>query len=156
DPAYAAEVKAHYRELRPYHDVGWSRYDPEQGQALLFYTGLPGADSGVAKDILAHHADDVRAVNQVYGVSATDDLYRAFLHEPQYPGGSNEARSDHGNPNMAAARYPPAGADAASFRARALDTVHYFHGVNPFAKVYLSNMYAYGATSSVNALFHAW
>jgi endoglucanase len=46
--------------------------------------------------------------------------------------------------------------EAAGYRARALDTLHYFHGVNPFARVYLSNMYGYGATSSVNEIFHQW
>jgi hypothetical protein len=156
DPAYRAYITAHYRELRPYHDIGWSRYDPEQGQALLVYTRLPGGDPEVAQHILSDHENDIRRGNQVYGVSAHDDLYRNFLHEPQYHWGSNEVRADYGNTNMDAVRHLPAGVDPGSLRARALDTLHYIHGVNPFARVYLSNMYAYGATSSVNRIFHAW
>lgn len=156
DEAYATYVKAHYQQLRPYHDIGWSRYDPEQGQALLFYAGLPGSDPAVARRILSDHAADVKAGNQVYGSAADDDLYRNFLHDPQYHWGSNEVRSDYGNTNMDAVRHLPAGADAENLRIRALDTLHYIHGVNPFARVYLSNMYAYGATSSVNQIFHAW
>ena len=35
DPAYATYVGAHYRELQPYHDIGWTRYKSEQGEALL-------------------------------------------------------------------------------------------------------------------------
>jgi len=49
-------------------------------------------------------------------------------------------------------------ADTTTYQTRALDTLHYFHGVNPFAMVYLTNMYIdqYGATNAVNELFHAW
>ncbi len=156
DAVYGSYFKEHYRELHPYNDVGWSRYEPEQGQALLFYTDLPGADPEVSRRILADHANDVKGGNQVYGFSLKDDLYRNFLHEAQYHWGSNEVRADYGNTNMDAVRHLPEGADASSLRMRATDTLHYFHGVNPFAKVYLSNMYAYGATSSVNRIFHSW
>lgn len=154
--AYGDFFAAHYQELHPYHDMGWTRYDPEQGQALLVYTGLAGADRGLAARILSDHDNDVKSGNHVYGFSAVDDLYRNFLHEPQYHWGSNEVRSDYGNANMDAVRHLPAGVDTESLRTRALDTLHYLHGVNPFARVYLTNMYAYGATASVNQLFHSW
>jgi endoglucanase len=153
--AYNDFVKAHYQELHPYHDIGWSRYNPEQGQALLFYTTLPDADPKLKESIRAAQSSDVRAGNQVYGFSAADDLYRNFLHEGQYHWGSNEVRADYGNTNMDVVIHGAA-SDPAPYRTRALDTLHYFHGVNPFGKVYLSNMYSYGATTSVNAIFHAW
>jgi hypothetical protein len=156
ESVYGRYFQAHYTDLHPYHDMGWSRYDPEQGQALLFYTTLPGADPELARRILSDHANDVKSGNQIYGFAARDDLYRNFLHEPQYHWGSNEVRADYGNTNMDAVRYPSAGAEAAALTTRALETLHYFHGVNPFARVYLSNMYAYGATASVNELFHSW
>ena len=34
--------------------------------------------------------------------------------------------------------------------------VHYFNGVNPIQLVYLSNMGAFGAESSVTRFFHTW
>jgi endoglucanase len=154
-PAYADYIKAHYKELRPYRDLGWARYDPEQGEALLFYTTLPAADARLAQSILADLKADAHAGNGVYGLSQ-DDLYRNLLHPGQYHWGSNEVRANYGNTNMEAALHGADDRDAASYRGRGLDTLHYFHGVNPFAKVYLSNMYRYGATSSVNEIFHAW
>jgi hypothetical protein len=39
---------------------------------------------------------------------------------------------------------------------RALEILHYFHGVNPLAMVYLTNMYALGASNSANEIFHLW
>jgi len=34
--------------------------------------------------------------------------------------------------------------------------VHYFHGVNPLSKVFLSNVNAIGASNSVTSLYHSW
>ncbi len=156
DFVYNDYIKAHYRQLRPYRDIGWSRYDPEQGEALLFYARLSFADSGLKKTITNDKRRDMQVNNQIYGFSESDDLYRNFLHDPQYHWGSNQVRANYGNSNMDAIAYSDLAQDAVGYRTRALDTLHYFHGVNPFAKVYLTNMYEYGATSSVNEIFHAW
>jgi hypothetical protein len=34
--------------------------------------------------------------------------------------------------------------------------LHYLHGVNPFNRVYLSNMYGSGAENAVNEFYHSW
>jgi hypothetical protein len=34
--------------------------------------------------------------------------------------------------------------------------VHYFHGVNPIGKVYLTNLYDSKADSSINEIYHSW
>jgi hypothetical protein len=149
-------MKSHYTDLRPYHDLGWSRYDPEQGEALLFYTTLPHADADMRRTILADKLKDVKAPNQVYGFRAEDDLYRNFMHGEQYHWGSNNPRAGYGNTNFDVLTYDVDPREAESYRTRALDVLHYFHGVNPFALVYLSNMYSYGATKSVNEIFHVW
>jgi hypothetical protein len=156
DPAYGYYIEAHYRDLRPYRDFGWSRYNPEQGDALLFYTTLKNADPALRQTILADKLADARAGNQVYGFNPADDLYRNFLHEQQYHWGSNAVRAAYGTSNLDLANYQIGAADVAPYRLRAAETLHYFHGVNPFAKVYLSNMYAYGVASSVDEIFHTW
>jgi endoglucanase len=155
-PDYEDYIKAHYRESRPYRDVGWSRYNPEQGEALLYYTTLADADKATKAAILADKARDVSTGNRIYGFKPDDDLYRAFLHDEQYHWGSNNPRANYGNSNMDVLTYHiPAGGEA-EYRERALGILHYFHGVNPFGMVYLSNMYAYGATASLNEIFHTW
>ena len=154
--SYQDYVKLHYKELRPYHDMGWSRYKPEQGEALLFYAGLPNADPGLRGAILADKLRDVKAGNQIYGFDANDDLYRAYLHDAAYHWGSNNPRAQYGSSNMDVVTYALDKRDDASYRTRALETLHYFHGVNPFAMVYLSNMYRYGATQSANEIYHSW
>jgi len=84
DPAYEAYIAKHYKEAHPYHDIGWSRYKPDQGEALLFYAALPGSDRTLSRSILADKEADVKAGNRIYGFNPDDDLYRAFMHEAQY------------------------------------------------------------------------
>ncbi len=156
DPAYDAYIAKHYKEAHPYHDIGWSRYKPDQGEALLFYAALPKSDRALSRSILADKEADVKAGNRIYGFNPDDDLYRAFLHEAQYHWGSNNPRANYGNTNLDAARYDPGIADSLGLRARAAGILHYMHGVNPLGIVYLSNMYPHGATASVNEIYHVW
>jgi hypothetical protein len=154
--SYDDYLKAHYRDTRPYHDFGWSRYNPDQGEALLFYTSLPTADPALSGTLLADKLNDVKAGNRLYGFTPDDDLYRAFLHDPQYHWGSNQPRANYGNSNLDALTYHSTVAEPGTYELRALEMLHYFHGVNPFGMVYLSNMSAYGATISANEIYHTW
>lgn len=152
---YDDYVKAHYRETKPYNDIGWSRYGAHQGEALLFYARQAGVDQKTAAAILADKAADVAAGNQIYGMQGDDDVYRAFMHDSQYHWGSNQVRANYGNTNVDAARLVSADR-AKPYLDRARETLHYFHGVNPFGMVYLSNMSRYGATKSITEIFHSW
>jgi endoglucanase len=152
---YDDYVKAHYRETKAYRDIGWSRYNPHQGEALLFYARQPGASQETAAAIRKDKLADIAAGNQIYGLQPDDDLYRAFMHESQYHWGSNQVRANYGNSNVGAALLL-GGDRAAPYLERAEEILHYFHGVNPFTMVYLSNMYGYGATVSANEVFHSW
>ena len=153
---YADFVAAHYREMQPYHDIGWSRYKPEQGDGLLFYANLPSVDAKMRAIIFADKLSDVRAGNQVYGFVPDDDLYRAYMHDPQYHWGSNAPRANYGNSNVDVLTFKLDGGDPKRYETRALEILHYFHGVNPLGMVYLSNMYKYGATRSANQIYHTW
>jgi endoglucanase len=155
-PAYEDYLKANYRRLHSYHDIGWSRYHVEQGEALLFYTTLPRADATLKGRIIADKLADVVAGHQIYGFDPNDDLYRSFLHDAQYHWGSNAVRAAYGNSNLDVINYRIEVPDTSGYRTRASGVLHYMHGVNPFAKVYLTNMKSYGAYSSVNEIFHAW
>jgi len=156
DPAFESYVADHYKETQPYHDVGWSRYKPDQGDALLFYASLPQARPALSRAILADKLADVKAGNQIYGFNPDDDLYRAFLNEAQYHWGSNNPRANYGNSNLDVTDHALGLKDTSTYRARALGILHYLHGVNPFGMVYLSNMTAAGATSSANEIYHVW
>ena len=154
DPAFEKYIGEHYREAHPYHDIGWSRYKADQGEALLFYATFPGADPKLSRTIREDKLEDVKAGNQVYGFAPDDDLYRAFLHPAQYHWGSNNPRANYGNTNVDVINHDLGLTDTAGYRTRALGILHYLHGVNPFGMVYLSNMYSYGASASANEIYH--
>jgi hypothetical protein len=153
---YENYVKEHYKDTKPYHDEGWSRYKPDQGEALLFYTTLPRANASLHSALLADKLHDAKNAARVYGFSPNDDLYRAYLTDQQYHWGSNNPRAQYGNSNMDVVAYHLDKNNDESYRERALGIVHYFHGVNPFAMVYLSNMYRDGAARSANEIYHTW
>ncbi len=153
---YQDYLKAHFHDLQPYRDFGWSRYQADEGEALLFYTTLPGADAQLKRTILADKRRDVRASRNVYGFDPRADLYRAYLDDAAYHWGSNEPRANYGNTNLDITAYHVGMADPGTYRQRALELLHYFHGVNPFGIVYLSNMYGLGASTSVNEIYHVW
>lgn len=159
---YNSFIQASYAKTRPYADAAtgspdpaWTRYDSEQGEALLFYSALPNAAPEVARAIKARKARDALADGETYGFNPDQDLYRAHLPSGSYHWGSNQPRANIGNSNMDMAQYRLA-PNPAPFQARALEILHYFHGVNPLGMVYLTNMRRFGASHSANALFHAW
>lgn len=155
DPQYHQYFRENYRLMQPYKQPGWSRYEAPMGQALLFYTRLSGADPELRQKILEDKLGDARRDHGIYGTQG-NDLYRNFMAAEQYHWGSNWVRANTGNTNMEMLRYQLDAQNARQYSTRALDSVHYFHGVNPFGMVYLSNMYALGATYSANEIFSAW
>lgn len=156
EASYHSFIKNNYRLTRPYNDAGWSRYRSDEGGALLFYTTLPNADSGLKATIRSDKANDAKSGFELYGFRANDDLYRNFLHSDQYHWGSNFVRAEYGASNTDVLNYTIPVTDIKPLQMRAIETLHYFHGVNPFGIVYLTNMNSLGAISSVNEIYHNW
>jgi hypothetical protein len=156
DRAYEEWLADNLTKAKPYRDFGWTRYNADQGEALLFYAELPEADAALRARILADKRKDVATKPAVYGFAADDDLYRAALNDEQYHWGSHQVRANYGSSNLDAVRHRAFTGNPAPLTERAIGILHYFHGVNPFGIVYLSNMYALGATKSVDTLWHGW
>src|SRR6185437_9682110 len=82
------------------------------------------------------------------------DPYLAYL--ASYTWGSNQIKASQGNLLTDVATFAIDPAAAATARKYAARYVHYLHGVNPLALVYLSSMGAFGAESSVTRFYHSW
>lgn len=149
-------VRAHHAVTRPFKEDRWSAYDADQGDALLYYTTLPGADAAFKELILERKKAQARVV-EIYGFKPELDLYRAYMREESYHWGSNQPRANYANTNFDLVRYGlVAGEDAANVRARVAGLLNSFHGVNPLRIVYLTNMGPYGAEHSATEMFHTW
>lgn len=153
---YDEVVVRDYAQSRPFQDERWSAYDPEQGDALLFYAALPQANPGV-RDAISERKRKLATSVDIFGFRPELDLYRAYMRPDSYHWGSNMVRANYGNTNYDLLELGLAEpAQTASYRARVDGLLHHFHGVNPLGLVFLSNMGAYGAEKSVTELFHAW
>ncbi|MCC5841037.1 MAG: glycoside hydrolase family 9 protein [Opitutales bacterium] len=156
DPVYRDFFDAHYLDMEP---VQWWFFYPFQGElqkALAHYTTLPGATPAVANDLRTRMASSINGPEFLGAWNDQLDAYRAFLKDVDYVWGSNKAKAQAGLlfTNVRMLGLNPA--DATAHRDAAMGYLHYLHGVNPMAMVYLSNMYAFGAYRSANEMYHHW
>jgi endoglucanase len=156
DQVYADVIAKSYRNMRAFQEDRWSAYDPDQGEALLFYAGLPNADPGIKSAILERKLQQSRVVD-LYGMKPGLNLYRAFMRADSFHWAHNMTRANVGNTNYELALLGPAKpTDTSAFVERAEGILNSFHGVNAMGIVYLTNMYPYGAEKSANQIFHTW
>jgi endoglucanase len=148
-------VRANMDSTRPMTEDRWSAYDSDQGDALLYYTTLPKASSDIKNRILDRKTSQASSAD-FYGFKPENDLYRAYLRTDSYHWGSNMIRAGFGTTNMDMVHYGLDKPKHNSYRLRGLETLHYFHGVNPMGLVYLSNMKGDGAERSVSSFWHDW
>jgi len=134
-----------------------SAFDPfhmEQLDTALEYTKIPGATASVVQAISSAFKSNVEGANYFGILHSNTDPYLAYLQH--YVWGSNQTKAGQGNMFADVVAFgldSSAGADATRYAER---YVHYVDGVNPLGLVYLSNMNAYGAESSVTRFFHSW
>ncbi|MBO0952133.1 glycoside hydrolase family 9 protein [Fibrella forsythiae] len=158
---YALTGEVRYRQIVDdnYRLIGvlgwWGPYETVHGDALLYYTQLPGATATVAQTIIARKLSDGKQLD-LYRPTAQADAYRAYMPEAQYHWGSNQIRADFANINFDLVQYriDPSGNDY--YRQRAEDLLHALHGVNPLNIVYLTNMRQLGAEKSATRIYHSW
>jgi hypothetical protein len=150
---YNDYVRDHYTVTWPYKDSRWGMWQNHQGEALMFYTALPGAHQALVDDILAKRATEA-GWGGIFAFNESDNLYRAW--NPDLVWGSNSAACDMGESVWELVEHGIDPANHAKYRERCLSIVHHIHGVNPQSMVYLSNMYEYGAELSANKIYHAW
>jgi endoglucanase len=154
DDVYNDYVIDHYREVEAME--WWSPYRSASGDALLYYASRMDGDHTVQNNILDSKINQAKSDQAFYRFYDNLDLYRAYMPDAQYHWGSSVVKIDIGNINydMIVYELDPAGYD--QYQERAMSSLHYLHGVNPWSKVYLSNVYEIGAGDCVNEFFHGW
>ncbi|MFN3912105.1 glycoside hydrolase family 9 protein [Hyphomonas sp.] len=121
-------------------------YRYEAQDAALFLARQPAAPPELQARLLEAYANRLKLdAAGGYGVPVE------YVHW-----GSNNVMARTGTLYLDAARLAPDPDAAARYAARGLDYVHYLHGANPMGKVYLTNMGAVGAESSVGAYYRSW
>ncbi|MEK0317318.1 glycoside hydrolase family 9 protein [Cohnella sp. 56] len=152
DQTYHDYFKANYKTTWPMSDAYWGLYFGEQADGVMFYTTLPNADPAVKAYILERR--DLHDFTQ--SLEDNDDLYRSYVPDFSYHWGSLQVRARSGASSYDFYQYDINPAKRDNFYKKAQNVLHYFHGVNPFAFTYLTNMQAYGAENSIKQIYHSW
>lgn len=156
EATYRSYVDAHYTEAQLFANWSLSGFSAGDARPLLYYASLPGATASVATAIRSQYLDLWgRPEYDGWGqVDAQTDPYRAFIGS--YTWASNSVKANAGTLFAEEGYYGVSRHTSDQVSNAALDYVHYLHGVNPLGKVYLTNMYAFGAENSVNQIWHSW
>ncbi len=156
DPSYLQAIDTRLADTSAMTDGGFSRYRPAIGDAVLFYTTLPGSDDSHVAAI-EDRVTTMLTWADALKFDANADLYRAHMPDSQHHWGSSLPRANTGATNTSLADFGYGTAqEQAQMRQRAATQLQYFHGVNPLGLTYLSNMAGVGAEKSVDQMFHFW
>jgi len=154
---YKTYVDANYTAM---HLLQWTFAYPFEGSeqdALLYYTKTPGATTGVRTAILNAYTSSMSTGSDNLGAyNNNTDAYRAWLIDNNYTWNSNQTKSKLGIMFNNMNQYNLNSTNATKYTNAAEGVVHYFHGINPNTKTYLSNMGNYGAENSVTQFYHGW
>jgi endoglucanase len=125
--------------------------------ALIAYAFLPDATPAVAAAIKAKLAERGQTQDYLQFSKGIDkDAYRAYMPDFVYNFGGNQTRAAVAALSSSLAFYNIDPVNKQDYVLKAEEVLHYFHGKNPLSKVYLSNMYGFGAGNSVNEFYHSW
>ncbi|MEW6469471.1 MAG: glycoside hydrolase family 9 protein [Bacteroidota bacterium] len=156
--AYRTFFDNNYTQM---HLIMWSyAYPFESGQQdmMLYYASLSNATPTVANAIRNAYRNSLQTNNadNLPAYLNQTDAYRAHLSDNNYTWGSNTTKGRQGImfTNMLVYNLDPG--NNTNYRNAALGYINYFHGINPTAFAYLSNMGGYGAENSINEFYHAW
>lgn len=155
---YRTYVDNNYSNM---HLLQWTFAYPFEGSeqdALLYYTKTSGATTATVNAILNAYSSSLSANNtdNLPAYNNNTDAYRAWLSDNNYTWNSNQTKSKQGIMFLNMNQYNLDATNASKYTNAAAGFVHYFHGVNPNTKTYLSNMGGHGAENSVTQFYHAW
>lgn len=134
----------------------WDVYHSELQDTLLYFSTLQGVSPAIAAKIRESKQISIDGEDFLGAWNSGRDPYRAFIVDNSYHWGSNGPKSNAGRLFAEHAGYGLDPTRAAVYRRAAAGYLHYLHGVNPLAMVYLSNMREYGAENCVNTIYHSW
>jgi endoglucanase len=152
---YDSVVKNNFYVTASFYDPHLAMYFSQQEDALFYYTVLPGGDEHVKHAIFSHRERQGKGMD-IFRFREADDLYMAYLPAALYNWGSNHPRAGLGAASYDFILHDLNPENKEMYRRRASGILHYFHGVNPFGIVYLSNMYRFGADYCADNIWHDW
>ena len=153
---YQNFIIAQHDQIQPISNNFYSPYAGPYNESLLRYSQLPNADSNVADAIIDLAIIAVNNNDNNFYQFVDSDLYRGQSPDWMYHWGSNLPKAGIANLSLLMRKYNVVPSMNNVLLEKAYEQMHYFHGVNPFGMVQLSNMYGLGGDRCVNEIYHTW
>lgn len=154
---YQSFFDANYDQM---HMIQWYfiySFEHIEQDMLLYYSKLPNATEEIANTIQSRYVVSMTQTDSNLPAFLNEtDAYRANLVDNDYVWGSNAAKARQGMLMTNMLNYNLDNSNDENYKNGAWGFMHYFHGVNPLCKTYLSNMGNHGGDNSVDELYHAW
>jgi hypothetical protein len=156
DTSYESDIGTGMTQSTAWNDLGWSVYDPYQGEILLQYALRPDSDPVISSAILDRYSEIVQFWSPtLWGRS--QDAYLSSMPPEQYHWGSNMAIATIANANVLAQESGVIPSADQSYVNRALHHLHYIHGANAYGQAFVideQNEFGLGIESSVQNMYH--
>lgn len=153
--SYSAIVDQLYTQMQLIKSTFAYPFEVDRQDMLLAYADTVGATATVRDAIRSKYKTSVTTGGDNLPAHTTSkDPYLA--HMKDYVWGSNATKSNQGNLFWAMVTHGIDPTQDATMKRIAERYVHYIHGLNPLALVYLSNMGGAGAERSVTSFYHTW
>jgi endoglucanase len=156
--SYKTYIDANYNNI---HLMSWGTAYPFETvvqDATLYYAFLSGATTTVSNAIKNTYSNSLstKDADNLQSFLFSLDAYRSYVKDANWTWNSNQTKSSQANMFLNMNYYNLDATNATNYTNAASGFVHYFHGVNPNGKTFLSNMSAYGAENSVTSFYHGW
>lgn len=146
--------------FRSSHLMQWNFVYPYENAtqlSLLHYSHLKGISTSVGSDIKSAYTYAMENYTHNFPALTNDsDAYKAHIESQNIGWGSNQTKCNHANLYQAYHHFNLNAANNATAESAMQQYLHYMHGVNPNALVYLTNMKSLGADRSINTIYHGW
>jgi endoglucanase len=142
------------------HLIAWSfayPFESSEQDILLYYTKAAGATPAVSTNIKNKYSASVSGgTDNLVAFTSQTDAYRSHLKNADIGWGSNSIKGKQASMFLTQNKYNLDAGNATNYTNAASGFLHYMHGTNPLAIVYISNMNAHGAEYSVSEFYHTW
>ncbi|MDR1556414.1 MAG: glycoside hydrolase family 9 protein [Tannerellaceae bacterium] len=154
DKQYLSPFETSYKRF-PLYSYGYFMQQYWHRQQLMFlkYVNAPYAKEEIKNEIREYLIQAFNN-NEYYAAQIGRDGYRSYIKD--YNWSSNQYKSEYGLFFYLWAQEDMEPAKSGLYYEAAEDYIHYIHGVNPFNRVYLTNMNERGASHSITEIFHTW
>ena len=154
DEKYRLMIERNFQHIHLIQQQTLSPYEQKIQEILAEYQQDPRSSEQARTQIATAFRQGFLGADFAGQATQSPDAYLSYIKE--YTWGSNSTKAAQGLVFLNAGHYAAGVPGSATATEWAQHYIHYLHGVNPLGIVYLTNMNKFGATNSLERIFHTW